>query len=284
MVTRLLLWCAMTLYVNASIQAGEGPEPATSGKLSNASCIDCHSKTDPSVVSDWEASAHSDSTAGKVGPRANCVDCHGNVHAGVAELARKDSRCITCHGGSDAPVNRSYFTSKHGIIFWLEKNDWDWSQPLSQANYRSPGCSYCHMHQGKHNVGKAIITQASITEDKTRVIESMQPVCQDCHSPRYISRLSENGERMLEIGRMKWREATNVIDRVRTEIPEADFQVIEQLSVTMKTHLTNLRLGIAHQSPDYQWWHGQPALDGDLLRIKGEVSRLRRERLIRAGE
>jgi hypothetical protein len=30
------------------------------------------------------------------------------------------------------------------------------------------------------------------------------------------------------------------------------------------------------QSPDYQWWHGQPALDGDLLRIKGAVGELYR--------
>ena len=39
--------------------------------------------------------------------------------------------------------------------------------------------------------------------------------------------------------------------------------------------LRNLRLGAGHQSPDYQWWHGQPALDGDLIRIRNAVSRAR---------
>ena len=41
-------------------------------------------------------------------------------------------------------------------------------------------------------------------------------------------------------------------------------------------HLKNVYLGVGHQSPDYQWWHGQPALDGDLLRIKGTVGELHR--------
>jgi len=41
-------------------------------------------------------------------------------------------------------------------------------------------------------------------------------------------------------------------------------------------HLKNVYLGVGHQSPDYQWWHGQPALDGDLLRIKGALGELHR--------
>jgi len=48
-------------------------------------------------------------------------------------------------------------------------------------------------------------------------------------------------------------------------------------------HLKNLYLGIGHQSPDYQWWHGQPALDGDLLRIKGAVGELYRKSAGRDG-
>jgi hypothetical protein len=36
---------------------------------------------------------------------------------------------------------------------------------------------------------------------------------------------------------------------------------------------------VGHQSPDYQWWHGQPALDGDLLRIKGVVAERERRRI-----
>ena len=42
-------------------------------------------------------------------------------------------------------------------------------------------------------------------------------------------------------------------------------------------HLANVRLGAGHQSPDYQWWHGQPALDGDLIRLREVVARAARE-------
>ena len=49
----------------------------------------------------------------------------------------------------------------------------------------------------------------------------------------------------------------------------------------MKIHFNNVYLGVGHQSPDYQWWHGQPALDGDLINIKSMISDLqRRENLI----
>jgi hypothetical protein len=47
----------------------------------------------------------------------------------------------------------------------------------------------------------------------------------------------------------------------------------------MQSHARNVRLGVGHQSPDYQWWHGQPALDGDLLRIKGLIAEHERRRV-----
>jgi hypothetical protein len=37
-----------------------------------------------------------------------------------------------------------------------------------------------------------------------------------------------------------------------------------------------VRLGAGHQSPDYQWWHGQPALDGDLIRLRDGVAQATR--------
>ncbi len=37
-------------------------------------------------------------------------------------------------------------------------------------------------------------------------------------------------------------------------------------------------MGVRHQSPDYQGWRGQLALDGDLLRIEAAVGVLHRVR------
>lgn len=39
----------------------------------------------------------------------------------------------------------------------------------------------------------------------------------------------------------------------------------------------NLVLGVGHQSPDYQWWLGHPAMDGDLVKIKHALDAAQRE-------
>jgi hypothetical protein len=57
-----------------------------------------------------------------------------------------------------------------------------------------------------------------------------------------------------------------------------DRRELDSLFTSMQTHGRNVRLGAGHQSPDYQWWHGQPALDGDLLRIKGVIAERERRR------
>lgn len=254
---------------------------APGGTFNNANCVACHEKRNNELVKAWQASAHAKPSNNKKTAAAGCVACHGNSHADAAANARKDASCRQCHGEEKAPVVHSYATSKHGIIVRLEQKEWDWLQPLRQANYRAPGCAYCHLHQGEHNVSNAVTPLIPSAKTKTQVNEKMRPVCQDCHSPRYVSELSANGERMLEIGRMKWREANAVIDQARKAMPKTDPKELDPLLVTMKKHLKNLKLGVAHQSPDYQWWHGHPALDSDLIQIKGAVGRLYRQQALK---
>jgi hypothetical protein len=52
---------------------------------------------------------------------------------------------------------------------------------------------------------------------------------------------------------------------------------VANLLEATERHLRNVRLGAGHQSPDYQWWQGQPALDGDLIRLRGAVAQALRE-------
>ena len=109
--------------------------------------------------------------------------------------------------------------------------------------------------------------------------DEMSVVCQECHAPRYIARLFDNGNAMLEIGRKKVREAEALVRQAAPELGSEDDAVRKQLQ-RMRQHLQNVRLGVGHQSPDYQWWHGQPALDGDLLRIRGMIDEFRRKQLV----
>ncbi len=257
--------------VNIQVHAANKSAPA--GIIENKDCIQCHKKDNPQLIKDWKKSIHASTK-----PVTNCVACHGKLHPQAASHARRDSTCIDCHGGKKAPVVHSYTTSKHGVIMQLEKNSYDWQQPLSLANYRAPGCSYCHMHKGEHDVNS--MTRDSLMENSEadKVGSRIQSVCQDCHAPRYITQLLANGESMLEIARKKVREGTKLIDQSSAVFSDAELKPARHILKKMQQHLRNVYLGAGHQSPDYQWWHGQPALDGDLLRIKGLIDELHRNK------
>ena len=254
-----------------SVQLHAANKIAPTGIIENKSCIQCHEKENPQLIKDWKKSIHASTK-----PITNCVACHGKRHQQAASYARRDSACINCHGGKKAPVVHSYSTSKHGVIMQLEKNSYDWQQPLSLANYRAPGCSYCHFYREDHNVNS--MTRDSLMDNNvSKNIESrIRKVCQDCHAPRYITQLLANAESMLEIARKKVREGNKLVEQFSTVFSEAELKPARKIINKMQQHLRNLYLGAGHQSPDYQCWHGQPALDGDLLRIKGLIDELHR--------
>jgi len=252
-------------------QAGE---QAPGGNFKNSACVECHLARDSELVDAWRSSAHA-----RAEKPASCVACHGNNHKNAAIRARRDATCIDCHGGAKAPVVHSYTTSKHGVLVRLEQDNPD--RPLASANYRAPGCAYCHMHAGNHDINAMVRVWKPEADtapaELERVQDAERAVCQDCHSPRYVTRLFLNGEGMLNIGRMKVREAAAALELAASEESAAELNTARRQFEEMRSvHLKNLYLGVGHQSPDYQWWHGHPALDGDLLRIKGELGRLRR--------
>ncbi len=158
----------------------------------------------------------------------------------------------------------------------LEKNTYEWKQTFELANYRSPGCGYCHMHQNNHDVSNTVRHNLMNDRETEKVHDNTRAVCQDCHSPRYITRLFENGEAMLEIARKKVREADTLISQAEKIFTDDKLESVKKQFEKMQHHFKNVHLGVGHQSPDYQWWHGQPALDGDLLRIKDSIGELYR--------
>jgi mono/diheme cytochrome c family protein len=103
--------------------------------------------------------------------------------------------------------------------------------------------------------------------------------CGACHAPRYVSEQLAAAKRSLAIGEMKLREAQAVAAAARDELQgEAPARIEALLAAMRDEHLRDLRLGLGHQSPDYQWWLGQASLDGSLLRIKGALGDGRRAR------
>ncbi|HEX9625886.1 MAG TPA: multiheme c-type cytochrome [Acidiferrobacterales bacterium] len=255
--------------------AGENP-PA--GKFTHAECVSCHASRDAQLIAAWRTSSHA-----RTAPRADCVACHGATHVDSLASSRRDGACAGCHEKLNRAVAHSYATSKHATIVKLEEHEWDWSRPLARGNYRAPGCAYCHLHAGEHDTRLSVTTWRPFQPEEPSAREPVatrwQAICGECHAPRYVAEQAGVGERMVGIARMKLREARAVVARYREALSAEDRRGLDGLFNGMQSHGRNVRLGVGHQSPDYQWWHGQPALDGDLLRVKGAVAGHERRRL-----
>ena len=241
----VLLWAPSAMAGGG----GQGETGAVSaGPFTQTECIQCHGERDPRLVEQWRAGPHGES--------ADCIACHGPRH-GALPAARTDIVCTGCHGG---PVADSYAKSKHGVLVRLGRPDWN--NPLQRGAYRAPGCAYCHLHDGDHGDSMDLGRGASVGEW----------VCSGCHAPRYVSRQLEAGQRLLGIARLKAEEVAAIAAR-----HPAGEEAVAALLGSVQGHLRNVRVGAGHQSPDYQWWLGQPALDGDLIRLRDAVEGARRE-------
>ncbi|MHB1141966.1 MAG: multiheme c-type cytochrome [Sulfuricaulis sp.] len=267
--------CFLLLFL-LPLLATAGGKPPT-GKFTNAECLGCHASRDAKLIAAWRASSHA-----RTAPKADCVTCHGATHAASLARARRDSACVACHEKLNRTVTHSYATSKHATIVKLEEDQWDWSQPLVRGNYRAPGCAYCHLHGAEHDTRLSVTTWQPFQPEDSSVREPVatrwQAICGECHAPRYVSEQAATGARMQEIARMKLREAREVMTRYQGVLLAENRRELDSLFTGMQAHGRNVRLGVGHQSPDYQWWHGQPALDGDLLRIKGMIAERERQR------
>ncbi len=244
----LSLLCLTTLTALA-----DAPPPP--GPFTDAECIACHTERDQGLIRQWNEGPHS--TASGVG----CNSCHGDRHQDSGTRARKDQGCTGCHEG---PTSHSYATSKHGIITALEAGRQDGRKSLRRGNYRTPGCGYCHLHDGDHG--------DSMAPERGPTVR--QWICAACHSPRYVREQFANGKRQLEIADLKLAEGEALITSADKLQPKVRLKLRQGLS----RHRKNIVLGVGHQSPDYQWWHGQPALDGDLIRIRDAITESRQRK------
>lgn len=253
---RLVAWLLGILCLAAG--AVMAVEDVPVGPFTESECITCHTERDPELIRQWREGPHSDASGIK------CSSCHGDLHEGSAIRARKDLSCSGCHEG---PTSHSYTTSKHGVINRLEGAKRDWRQPLKRGHYRAPGCAYCHLHSGDHGDTMA----------PERGPEVRQWICSECHSPRYIREQFASGKRQLAIADLKLTEGESLM----AAQTDRQIDLLPALRKSLTQHRKNVLLGVGHQSPDYQWWHGQPAMDGDLIRIRDAISESYRRMILK---
>jgi hydroxylamine dehydrogenase len=126
LVSPLLLWVA--LAPSAWAQSISGPA---------ASCIECHTKQTPNIISDWKLSKHSQA-------EITCIVCHGDQHQSAADVAKvkipTPETCAQCH---KAQVDQ-YMHGKHSkawaAMMAMPTIHW---QPMALIEGQK-GCGGCH--------------------------------------------------------------------------------------------------------------------------------------------
>jgi hydroxylamine dehydrogenase len=151
-----------------------------------ATCVECHGKTTPGIVTDWKLSKH-----GAIG--LDCATCHGKEHNASDDVAKaaipKPETCAPCH----AERVKQYKAGKHAFAWAVMESmptiHW---QPMIMTEGMK-GCGGCHKIGVKTEADIQVIKKnspgfgtASCDACHTRhtfsVEEARQPqACQTCH-------------------------------------------------------------------------------------------------------
>ncbi len=150
-------------------------------------CVDCHKKTTPKIVSDWQASRHSQVDV-------DCSSCHGEDHKSAADVAKvkipTPETCAECH---ETQVSQ-YKEGKHAL-------GWASMKAMPTAHWQPmalmegmKGCGGCHKiglkteaeikELKKTSAGFGVAScDACHTRHTFSVQEARQPqACQTCHT------------------------------------------------------------------------------------------------------
>jgi hydroxylamine dehydrogenase len=149
-------------------------------------CVDCHRKTTPNIVSDWQISKHGRNAI-------TCDACHGDEHKSAEDAAKAKiptpETCAQCHAERVA----QYKASKHAAAWAAMKAMPTFHyQPMAMTEGMK-GCGACHKIGLKTDAEIAQLKKeeggfgtASCDACHTRhtfaVAEARQPqACQTCH-------------------------------------------------------------------------------------------------------
>lgn len=149
-------------------------------------CVECHKKTTPGIVSDWQLSKHSQN-------KIDCINCHGDNHKYMVDVSKAQiptpDTCAGCH-----PDRVKQFKSGKHAAAWaamkaMPTAHW---QPMALMEGMK-GCGGCHKvglkseaeikELKKSGPGFGIAScDACHTRHTFSVQEATQPqACQTCH-------------------------------------------------------------------------------------------------------
>jgi hypothetical protein len=158
MKSRLLLLAAAVAVLAAGLQAQQ--------------CLECHKKTTPNIVTDWQLSKHSQNDV-------DCATCHGDKHQSEMDAANAliptPDTCANCHEEKVAQFKKG----KHAIAWAAVKAmPTAHAQPVAMMEGMK-GCGGCH------KIG--LKTEAEIQEIKKSGNGFGLASCDACHTRHTFS-------------------------------------------------------------------------------------------------
>ena len=179
MVARFAMFLAALIFFCASAGATKAPADAQT-------CIDCHTKKTPDIVSDWKLSHHS-----QVG--VTCVACHGDQHTSETDVSKvripTPETCGQCHETQVSQYSKGKHAAAWAAMKAMPTIHW---QPMAMTEGEK-GCGGCHkiglktpteiveLRQGGAEFGAASC-DACHTRHTFSAEEARQPqACETCH-------------------------------------------------------------------------------------------------------
>lgn len=243
-------------------------------------CENCHGgkvEIDPKSENKLSSKSWPNSGIGRINPDGSlgsCNACHTR-HSFSKAQARQPETCGKCHLGPDHPQKEIYEESKHGIMYYTNKEkmhlDAD-SWKVGVDYYEAPTCATCHMSATSqmtvaHDVGDRIswTLRPPISKklDQWEVRrDNMKQVCSNCHEDQFVNGHYYQYDALVHLYNEKFaKPATEIMAMIKKAgvmEHKAEFaNELEWVYWELWHHEgRRARHGAAMMGPDYTWWHG----------------------------
>jgi hypothetical protein len=118
---------------DSSLKGQNGGKPSQA----TASCVDCHQKINPNIVSDWRLSQHSKNDV-------SCATCHGDGHSSDKDVDKVSlptpETCANCHKEQVAQFKKGKHAAAWAAMKAMPTAHW---QPMALTEGMK-GCGGCH--------------------------------------------------------------------------------------------------------------------------------------------
>ena len=135
-------------------------------------CVDCHKKVTPQVVSDWSLSKHSQN-------EVNCSVCHGDQHMSAQDVDQVNiptpETCALCHGSRVQQFTKGKHAKAWAAMNAMPTAHW---QPMELMEGMK-GCGGCH------KIG--LKTEADVKQLKSQGAGFGLASCDACHTRHIFS-------------------------------------------------------------------------------------------------